>query len=72
MRNRIREEGRVSIIQHITKREQWEKAMLEGFYRGDTLDSLGFTHCSTLQQTVKVANALFLAQKGLVLLLHSS
>jgi len=35
---------------------------------GDTLDSQGFIHCSTIQQIVKVANALFLAQKGLVLL----
>jgi len=58
----------VSVILHITKREQWEKAMLEGIYRGDTLDSQGFIHCSTSQQTVKVANALFRAQKGLVLL----
>jgi uncharacterized protein (DUF952 family) len=58
----------VSIIQHITKREQWEKAMVAGFYRGDTLDSQGFIHCSTPQQTIKVANAMFLAQKGLVLL----
>jgi uncharacterized protein (DUF952 family) len=58
----------VSIIQHIAKREQWQKAMVEGVYRGDTLDSQGFIHCSTPQQTVKVANTLFLAQKGLVLL----
>lgn len=64
----MRKVTKVSIIQHITKREQWEKAMLEGVYRGDTLDSQGFIHCSTPQQTVKVANALFLAQKGLVLL----
>jgi uncharacterized protein (DUF952 family) len=60
--------ARVSVILHITKREQWEKAMLEGVYRGDTLDSQGFTHCSTFQQIVKVANALFRSQEGLVLL----
>jgi len=58
----------VSIVLHITKREQWEKAKLEGVYRGDTLDSQGFIHCSTSQQIVKVANALFPAQKGLMLL----
>jgi uncharacterized protein (DUF952 family) len=58
----------VSVIFHITRREQWEKALSEGVYRGDTLDSQGFIHCSTLPQTVKVANALYLAQKGLVLL----
>jgi uncharacterized protein (DUF952 family) len=60
--------ARVSVILHITKREQWEKAMLDGVYRGDTLDSQGFIHCSTSQQIVKVANALYRAQKGLVLL----
>jgi len=59
---------RVSVILHIVKREQWEKAKLEGVYRGDTLDSQGFIHCSTSEQIVKVANALFRAQKGLVLL----
>jgi uncharacterized protein (DUF952 family) len=61
-------ETKVSVILHIAKIEQWEKAMIEGVYRGDTLDSQGFIHCSTPQQTVKVANALFLAQKGLVIL----
>jgi uncharacterized protein (DUF952 family) len=61
-------QARVSIILHITKREQWEKAKLEGVYRGDTLDSQGFIHCSTSQQIVKVANALYNAQTELVLL----
>ena len=56
------------IILHITKREQWEKAKLEGVYRSDTLDSQGFIHCSTSQQIVKVANALYPAQRELVLL----
>jgi uncharacterized protein (DUF952 family) len=58
----------VSVILHIVKREQWEKAKLEGVYRGDTLDSQGFIHCSTSKQIVKVADALFRAQKGLMLL----
>jgi uncharacterized protein (DUF952 family) len=61
-------ETKVGVILHITKREQWEKAMLKGVYRGDTLDSQGFIHCSTSQQIVKVANHLFRAQRGLVLL----
>jgi uncharacterized protein (DUF952 family) len=58
----------LSTIVHIAKREQWEKAVLEGVYRGETLDSQGFIHCSTSQQIIKVANALFHAQHGLVLL----
>lgn len=58
----------MSVILHIAERETWEKAKLEGLYRGDTLDSKGFIHCSTSKQVVKVANDLFRAQKGLVLL----
>ena len=58
----------MSVILHITKREYWEKAKLQGVYRGDTLDSYGFIHCSTSKQIVKVANNLFHSQKGLVLL----
>jgi uncharacterized protein (DUF952 family) len=58
----------VSVILHITNREHWEKAKLEGVYRSDTFDLYGFIHCSTSKQIVKVANDLFRAQKGLVLL----
>jgi uncharacterized protein (DUF952 family) len=58
----------VGIILHITRCEQWEKARLEDVYRGDTLDSEGFIHCSTSRQLVKVANTLFRFQEGLVLL----
>jgi uncharacterized protein (DUF952 family) len=58
----------LSTIFHIAKREQWEKALLEGVYRVNTLDSQGFIHCSTFQQIIKVANAVFHAQKDLVLL----
>jgi uncharacterized protein (DUF952 family) len=62
----------VSVILHIVKREKWENAKSEGVYRGDTLDSRGFIHCSTSKQIVKVANTLFRAQKGLVLLYIST
>lgn len=58
----------MSIILHITKRQQWEQAELLGVYRSDTLDSEGFIHCSTPQQVVKTANSFFYNQKGLVLL----
>ena len=58
----------MSIILHITKRENWEEAKLRKVYRGDTLVSEGFIHCSTPRQVIKVANALFRAKKGLVLL----
>ena len=55
-------------ILHITKREEWEQAKLVGIYRGDTLESEGFIHCSTAKQVIKVANNFFPNQKGLVLL----
>jgi uncharacterized protein (DUF952 family) len=58
----------VSIILHITQHDQWQQAKRSGFYRGDTLDSEGFIHCSTPQQIIKVANTFFKGEKGLVLL----
>jgi uncharacterized protein (DUF952 family) len=58
----------MSTIFHITKREQWDEAKVAGIYRGDTLDSEGFIHCSTPQQVIRTANKYFYHQKGLALL----
>jgi len=58
----------MSIIFHITQSQQWEEAKQLQFYRGDTLDSEGFIHCSTLPQVVKSANKFFVGKKGLLLL----
>lgn len=55
-------------ILHITTRAQWAAAQQAGTYRGDTLDSEGFIHCSTPQQVIAVANARFRGQPDLVLL----
>lgn len=55
-------------ILHITRREEWERALAEGIYRGDTLDTEGFIHCSTPVQLVDVANANFGGRTGLVVL----
>ncbi|MBS7615775.1 DUF952 domain-containing protein [Candidatus Bathyarchaeota archaeon] len=60
------------IILHIAKQEQWEQAKGTGVYTGDTFESEGFIHCSTPKQIIKVANALFHGQKGLVLLVIDS
>src|SRR5262249_46867486 len=57
-----------SVILHITKREAWEQAQTEGSYRGDTLDTEGFIHCSTPEQVAATANNLFRARRNLVLL----
>ena len=58
----------MNIILHITDRQQWENSKDNGSYRGDTLDTEGFIHCSTLLQIVKTANRFFAHQKDLVLL----
>ncbi len=58
----------MNIILHITQREQWKQAKLVQAYRGDTLDTEGFIHCSTPLQVIKVANNFFPGQQGLLLL----
>ncbi len=58
----------MTIILHITQREEWEKAKLAGFYRADSLNSEGFIHCSTRTQVIKVANFRFRNERDLVLL----
>jgi uncharacterized protein (DUF952 family) len=58
----------MNTILHITKRQQWQEAEHLGSYRGDTLDSEGFIHCSQKAQIVKVANRFFYNQTGLVIL----
>ena len=56
------------MILHITTRAEWEAARALGDYRLDTLDSEGFIHCSTPQQVLGPANALYHGQDDLVLL----
>ncbi|HEY9662544.1 MAG TPA: DUF952 domain-containing protein, partial [Allocoleopsis sp.] len=58
----------MALIFHITPHQQWETAQAEGVYRCESLGTEGFIHCSTSAQVVKVANALFRGQQGLVLL----
>jgi [acyl-carrier-protein] S-malonyltransferase len=62
------EEPPAPVIYHITKRDVWEAAKAEGAYRGDTLESEGFIHCSRTEQVVGVANERFRARGGLVVL----
>lgn len=56
------------MILHITRHADWKAAQQSGTYRGDTLDSQGFIHCSTADQVLPVANFIFRGQKDLVLL----
>ncbi|MEG3896320.1 MULTISPECIES: DUF952 domain-containing protein [unclassified Microcoleus] len=58
----------MSVIFHIAKSQQWQEAKHLQSYRGDTLDSEGFIHCSTLPQVTRSANKFFVGQTGLLLL----
>lgn len=53
---------------HIAPRAAWEAAQAGGNYRADSLASEGFIHCSTPEQVLRVADALYAGQEGLTLL----
>jgi uncharacterized protein (DUF952 family) len=55
-------------IYHITSRASWLAAQKSGSYSADSLTSDGFIHCSTISQILRVANAFFTNQSGLVIL----
>jgi acetyl esterase/lipase len=55
-------------ILRITTRSEWEDARAEGEYRGDTLKSEGFIHCSTPEQLPWVAESFYKGRTGLVVL----
>ena len=56
------------IVLHIAHRDIWEASSSGGYYRPLSLDSDGFIHCSTPEQTVDTANQFYLGQEGLILL----
>jgi uncharacterized protein (DUF952 family) len=56
------------MILHITSRADWEGAQLLGDYRLDTLATEGFIHCSTPNQVLGPANAIYRGRGDLVLL----
>ncbi|MBA4380387.1 MAG: DUF952 domain-containing protein, partial [Anaerolinea sp.] len=58
----------MSYILHITSRASWLVAQKTGAYTADTLATEGFIHCSTREQVLRVADAFFAGQRGLVLL----
>ena len=55
-------------IFHLLTPERWEKALIEGRYRPDSLKTEGFIHCSTEKQVLHVANAFYRGRTDLVLL----
>lgn len=56
------------MIFHITDKHAWEKSKETGEYRGGTLETQGFIHCSTLEQIYEVACYLFSKKTNLVIL----
>lgn len=56
------------LILHITPRNVWETSTPSGYYRPASLDSEGFIHCSTIEQTADTANQFYAGQRDLILL----
>lgn len=56
------------MILHIINKEVWEQSKKVGEYRGDTLATEGFIHCSTPDQVVEVADYVFPGEQDLLLL----
>ncbi len=55
-------------IHHIATEADWNAALKTGLYRGPTLDSEGFIHCSTREQLSATVARHFAGMSGLVLL----
>jgi uncharacterized protein (DUF952 family) len=56
------------MLYHITSEEAYRRAASAGEYRPDAFRSEGFIHCSYAGQVTAVANRIFRARSGLVLL----
>ena len=55
-------------ILHITSRDAWKTAQVQGQYTAPSLTSDGFIHCSTRSQVLPVAEKFYKGQTGLVIL----
>jgi uncharacterized protein (DUF952 family) len=58
----------IAPIIHVTYRTHWLAAKNSGSYTADSLAVEGFIHCSAHDQLLRVADAFFAGQPGLVLL----
>jgi uncharacterized protein (DUF952 family) len=56
-----------NLIAHISARQVWQAAQSKAEYRGDTLESEGFIHCSKPDQVLETANRYFAGRQNLVL-----
>jgi uncharacterized protein (DUF952 family) len=53
-------------IFHLVTPERWQKALIEGRYRPDSLKTEGFIHCSTWEQVLESAELHFKDVSSLV------
>ena len=56
------------MIFHIVPDCVWQESRTGKEYRGDTLATEGFIHCSTAEQVVRTANRIFRGRQGLIVL----
>lgn len=62
----------MGLIYHIANAADWQQAQASGEYRkstrGRTLEQQGFIHASTAEQVAPVANAVYVGDQGLLVL----
>ena len=56
------------MIYHIVSKSDWQKSADADTYRGDTLATEGFIHCSDIDQVIDVANFRFKGRTDLLIL----
>lgn len=54
------------VIYHVTTKQEWSKAMQDGFYEAPSLAEEGFIHCSQENQVAEVLQRYFSGKKDLV------
>ncbi len=57
-----------SMIFHILRRDEWERALRSGSYAPASLRDEGFIHCSTVEQAAATADLFFRGQSDLLIL----
>ena len=56
------------MIYHVTRKADWEKALLKGFYEANSLRSEGFIHASSVNQITGVLERYYENENELLLL----
>ena len=56
----------MAFIYHVTTKQEWETAMLKGYYTVPTLESEGFIHCCAEEQVNGVMKRYYAGKKELV------